>query len=184
MAKVYRIPVVAGVLEKNGRILIAQRKDSDRHALKWEFPGGKVEKGESPRQALTRELREELGIHAVVGRELSRYEFPYPRGATILLIFLEVKSYRGELRNSIFQQIRWEERSKLPEYDFLEGDKDFVRRLAQGEFPRTSRPTDRSKKPASVLRRNSSPRRPTAKADLPPAPEDSDQARSESRTPE
>ncbi|MBL8227653.1 MAG: (deoxy)nucleoside triphosphate pyrophosphohydrolase [Bryobacterales bacterium] len=141
MARPYRIPVVAGILEQDGRILIAQRKDSDRHALKWEFPGGKVEKGESPRQALTRELHEELGIQAVVGRELSRYEFAYPRGATILLIFLEVKRYSGELRNGIFQQIRWEERANLPGYDFLDGDKDFVQRLAAGEFPRPARIT-------------------------------------------
>lgn len=139
MARPYRIPVVAGILEQDGKILIAQRKDGARHALKWEFPGGKVEKGESPREALARELNEELGIQAVVGRELTRYEFAYPRGATILLIFLEVKRYGGELRNGIFEQIRWEERANLPGYDFLDGDKDFVQRLAAGEFQR-SRP--------------------------------------------
>lgn len=137
MARPYRIPVVAGILEQDGKILIAQRKDGSRHALKWEFPGGKVEKGESPREALVRELHEELGIHAVVGRELTRYEFAYPRGATILLIFLEVKHYSGELRNGIFEQIRWEDRSNLPSYDFLDGDKDFVQRLASGEYLRT-----------------------------------------------
>lgn len=134
MARAYRIPVVAGVIERDGKLLIAQRKHGARHALKWEFPGGKVEQGESPRQALARELREELGIQATIGAELTRYEYAYPRGATILLIFLRVRGFTGDVQNGIFEQIRWEERGRLPEYDFLDGDIDFVKRLAQGEF--------------------------------------------------
>jgi 8-oxo-dGTP diphosphatase len=134
MKRVYRIPVVAGLVEKDGKVLLGQRKQGSRHPLKWEFPGGKVEQGESPRSALARELMEELAIQANIGRELTRYEFTYPKGATLLLIFFEVRSFRGEIRNEVFERIAWEERANLPTYDFLDGDHDFVNRLARGEF--------------------------------------------------
>src|SRR5258708_30119495 len=128
------ILVVAAVIEKEGKILIGQRRTGSRHALKWEFPGGKVEQGESPRVALARELSEELGITAKIGREITRYEFTYPRGASLLLIFLQVKEFHGDVRNQVFEQIKWEERGNLHAYDFLDGDTDLVRRLAKGEF--------------------------------------------------
>jgi len=135
MARIYRIPVVAALIEKDGKLLIGQRKAGARHEFKWEFPGGKVEQGESPRAALARELREELGIDATIGREITRYEFNYPnKGASLLLIFLEVPRFSGELRNAIFEKIQWERRENLPSYDFLDGDLDFVKRLAAGEF--------------------------------------------------
>ena len=62
--------VVAAVIERDGRILIGQRKSTDPHPLKWEFPGGKVEPQETPEHALIRELAEELGIQATIGAEL------------------------------------------------------------------------------------------------------------------
>jgi 8-oxo-dGTP diphosphatase len=126
--------VVAAVIERDGKILIGQRRRDDRHPFKWEFPGGKVELGETPRDALVRELREELGIEAQIGPEIVRYEHRYPRRNPILLIFLRICEYEGEPRNSAFEQIRWEEPQNLPDYDFLDGDVDFVRRLARREF--------------------------------------------------
>lgn len=136
MARAFRISVVAAVIESNGRVLIAQRKRGARHGLKWEFPGGKVEAGETPRAALARELREELGIDAEIGVELARYDFSYPQGTTIQLIFLSVRRFQGEPSNEygIFEQIRWESRTNLPGYDFLEGDVEFVRLLAAGRL--------------------------------------------------
>jgi 8-oxo-dGTP diphosphatase len=129
-----RIIVVAGVIERNGHVLIGQRKSGEKHALKWEFPGGKVERGETPAAALQRELEEELAIQAAVGPEIVRYEFQYPSRTPILLIFHRIRDYRGEPRNGVFEQIRWEALEKLPQYDFLDGDVDFVRRLARREF--------------------------------------------------
>jgi len=126
--------VVAAVIERDGRILVCQRKVGARHELKWEFPGGKVEAGETPRQALRRELEEELGIQAEIGAETLRYQYRYPERAPILLIFFRVTEYSGEPKNLDFAEIRWEARELLPRYDFLEGDVDFVRRLARGEF--------------------------------------------------
>jgi len=126
--------VVAAVVERDGRILVCQRKAGARHELKWEFPGGKVEAGETPRQALQRELEEELGIQADIGAEIVRYEYRYHARATILLIFFRVTEYSGEPKNLDFTAIRWEARERLPHYDFLDGDVDFVRRLARGEL--------------------------------------------------
>ena len=126
--------VSAAVIHRNGKILVGQRRKADRHSLKWEFPGGKVEYGETPQQALVRELNEELRIEAVVGQEIARYEHEYPTGASIHLLFFAVHSFSGALDAQVFEQISWRQVELLPELDFLEGDIDFVRRLARGEF--------------------------------------------------
>lgn len=121
--------VVAAVIEREGSILIGQRKRTARHALKWEFPGGKVEPGEDHRAALTRELREELGIEALIGEEMDRYEVQYGDGPQVELFFFHVTEFRGEPRNLDFEQIVWAPRHELRSYDFLEGDLRFIARL-------------------------------------------------------
>jgi len=121
------LQVVAAIIEREGRILICRRQPGQSHPLKWEFPGGKVESGESPAQALDRELTEELDIRAVVAEEITRYEYTYPGKNPILLIFLRVREFVGEPRNLIFHEMRWEPPQNLPAFDFLEGDRDFIR---------------------------------------------------------
>lgn len=128
--------VAAAIIHYKGQVLIGQRRKADRHSLKWEFPGGKVEAGETPQQALARELREELRIEARIGHELARYEHDYSSGTRIHLLFFSVPAYEGEPHAQVFEQIRWTELRNLPTMDFLEGDIDFVRRLARGEFDR------------------------------------------------
>ena len=123
--------VVAAVIEQDGEILVCQRRRGSRHELKWEFPGGKVEPGEEPRAALIRELQEELKIDADIGPELNRYEHSYSGRPPILLIFYRVKSFHGVPENLVFETIEWAPARRLPEYDFLEGDVDFVNRLAR-----------------------------------------------------
>ena len=130
------IKVVAAIIERDAKILIGQRRREDSHGLKWEFPGGKVERGESPASGLARELREELGIEATIGQELVRYEHRYPRRTSILLIFYSVTEFSGVPESLAFEKILWESPEKLPGYDFLDGDIDFVRRLAAREFTR------------------------------------------------
>lgn len=128
------IKVVAAVIERDGKILIGQRMRGDSHGLKWEFPGGKVEQGELPPHALARELEEELGIQALVGSEIIRYEHRYPGRTSILLIFFRVTHFSGEPGNLAFEQIVWALPEELPGFDFLDGDKDFVKRLSAREF--------------------------------------------------
>jgi 8-oxo-dGTP diphosphatase len=126
--------VVAGVIERDGQILIGQRRAGDRFEFKWEFPGGKVEPDEDPKDALARELHEELGISARIGEEMARYEHYYPGKTAILLLFYRVTEFTGEPANHVFESIQWAVRDRLPEIDFLDGDVDFVRRLARGQF--------------------------------------------------
>jgi len=132
MKGVNRVLVVAGVIEREGRILIAQRRRGGRHELKWEFPGGKVEPGEEPHAALERELREELAIEATIGEEMAREQVAYPGRRRIELIFYRVTEFQGEPQNLDFEQIVWAARDELQSYDFLEGDLPFVTKLARG----------------------------------------------------
>ena len=125
--------VVAAVIEREGRVLIGQRKPSGQHALKWEFPGGKVEPAETPEAALIRELGEELAIHARIDREIMRYEYQYPGRSRILLIFYRVLDFEGEPQNLDFEQIQWALPERLGDYDFLEGDADFIRWFSVNE---------------------------------------------------
>ena len=122
--------VVAAVIERDGLVLIGQRKPGKWHALRWEFPGGKVEPGETPGCALGRELEEELGIRAEIGDAIADYGYQYPGRPPIRLIFYGVTRFTGEIENREYHDLRWEKRERLPEYDFLEGDVDFVRTLA------------------------------------------------------
>ncbi len=122
--------MVAAIIERNGRILIGQRKAEQSHPLQWEFPGGKMEPGETPAQALSRELEEELGIRQSAGREIARYPYAYPGKNPILLMFFRVDSFEGEPRNLVFQELRWEPAEHLASFDFVEGDRDFIRALA------------------------------------------------------
>jgi 8-oxo-dGTP diphosphatase len=120
-------------------VLVGQRPEADRHALKWEFPGGKVESGESPRQALIRELREELQIHATIGAELARYRHDYPAATDVTLLFFAVSNFVGQPDNRVYKQICWVGLNELEALDFLEGDVKFVHRLARGDFNRQLR---------------------------------------------
>lgn len=125
------VQVVAAIIERRGRILICRRKPEQSHPLKWEFPGGKVEPGETPGQALARELEEELGILGAAGQEIIRYQHTYPGRDPILLIFFRVREFGGEPRNVVFHEMRWVPTAKLAEFDFVEGDIEFIRGITQ-----------------------------------------------------
>ena len=124
------VQVVAAILEREGRILIGRRKQEQSHPLQWEFPGGKVEPGETPEQALARELEEELDLRHVTGSEITRYQYTYPGKDPILLIFFRVTCFQGEPRNVVFHEMRWEPAAALSSFDFVEGDREFLRALA------------------------------------------------------
>ena len=103
-------------------------------ALQWEFPGGKIEPGESPEQALARELDEELGIQATVGPRVTRIRHNYRHGGAVDLQFFEVHEFAGEMQNRIFNQFKWARLEDLPSYDFLAADRGLIRDLAAGKL--------------------------------------------------
>jgi 8-oxo-dGTP diphosphatase len=126
--------VVAGLIWKAGKILVCQRTRHQPMPLKWEFPGGKIEEGEQPRDALRRELDEELGITAVIGDEVARIQHRYSSGNSVELRFYDVRDFSGELDNRIFRDVVWAEPAELPKYDFLEADRELIRDLSQGKL--------------------------------------------------
>ncbi len=117
----------------NREVLICQRRPDQPMSLKWEFPGGKIEAGETPEVALARELNEELGIHATIGRHVAGLRHRYRNGASVDLQFFLVREFEGELENRIFNEMRWSPLGALPDYDFLAADLDLVRELADGK---------------------------------------------------
>ena len=126
--------VVAALIVKDGSILICQRTRHQPMPLKWEFPGGKIEEGEQPRDALRRELEEELGIWPDVGEEVARIRHEYKNGGAVELRFFAVRDYKGEIENRIFRDVRWVKRSELLDYDFLDADLGLVKDLAEGKI--------------------------------------------------
>ncbi len=126
--------VVAALIVKDGKVLVCQRTRHQTMPLKWEFPGGKIEEGEQPRDALRRELEEELGITATIGDEVARIRHEYPNGGMVELRFFVVREHKGEIENRIFRDLQWSERKDLLSYDFLEADLTLVNDLAAGKL--------------------------------------------------
>ncbi|MGH9483305.1 MAG: (deoxy)nucleoside triphosphate pyrophosphohydrolase [Terriglobales bacterium] len=123
--------VVAGIVRRQGTILICQRRREAAHALEWEFPGGKLEPGETEPAGLARELREELGIAAEVGKLAARLRHRYPGGEELELAFYEVPSFAGAPQNRVFEAIAWVRPSELGRYPFLAADRPLLARLAK-----------------------------------------------------
>ena len=128
------IQVVAALLYRENRLLVCQRKENGSFPLKWEFPGGKVERGEGNLAALCRELREELGIEVLSATEIFRHKHLYPDRTEVDLTFFRVDDYREPVANRVFQQILWIEVQRLKELDFLEGDLPLIEKLARQEM--------------------------------------------------
>ena len=128
------IRVAAGILVREGRILICQRRSAGAFPLKWEFPGGKLREGESAEAALERELEEELGIgispEGIRRLEIVRHR--YPGGPEVELHFFQIGSFTGEPAGLAFERIVWEPPGALATYDFLEADRPLVAQIAAG----------------------------------------------------
>ena len=125
--------MVAAILINKNRILIGKRKHEDIGGGKWEFPGGKIEIGEANSEALERELYEELGISAKIGKELMNYEHMFK--TTIYNIsFMEIIDYEGEIRNNAHSEIKWVKFSNLLKYDFISGDDRFIQSFLKSEL--------------------------------------------------
>jgi 8-oxo-dGTP diphosphatase len=131
--KVVRL-VVAALILRDQTVLICQRRPDQPMALKWEFPGGKVEDGESAEQALKRELNEELGITAEIGSRVAHTRHTYRSGSGVDLQFFAVYQFAGEMTNRIFNDLRWCPLRELTRYDFLAADRILIRELAAGRL--------------------------------------------------
>ena len=119
--------VVAGVAQRAGRVMVCRRRAEASNGLKWEFPGGKIEPGESPEAALARELREELGIAVRVGRVMDAVFFRYP-DRDVLVLFYRCGIIGGEPRTIDCDAVEWVCPDDLEQYDFAGADKVFVER--------------------------------------------------------
>ena len=115
-------------------VLICQRRPDQPMGLKWEFPGGKIEPGEGPEDALARELNEELGITATIGPRVARIRHRYRNGGAVDLQFFTVHEFTGDIQNRIFNEVRWSPMTSLPAYDFLAADLGLIRDLAAGKL--------------------------------------------------
>lgn len=126
--KSHWIPVVAGFLKKGSQILVGQRPENNSLAGQWEFPGGKIESGESPEGALTRELREELGIEVQVGDLKLACTHNYG-DVNILILFYEVLYWKGEPKPQHHMKIEWIDPSELQTREIPEANRKILDRI-------------------------------------------------------
>jgi 8-oxo-dGTP diphosphatase len=128
--------VVAAVIERpDRRILIGQRRHGDTSPLKWEFPGGKVRTGETFEQALSRELREELGVTLTKSVEIASVRHQYATTADELEIHFFAAQYaEPDVSPRVFEQIAWALPRELSAYDFLMANRELIANLATGRI--------------------------------------------------
>jgi 8-oxo-dGTP diphosphatase len=129
------IQVVAALIGSEGKLLVCQRRAGDSFGLMWEFPGGKIKPGESPEAALARELLEELGVEARIGRQIycTRHNYSELR-EPLELIFFAAEANPAHVRNLVFERLEWRNPSSLLQLEFLPADRELISRLSSGEL--------------------------------------------------
>lgn len=124
------IPVVAGLIRRQGKVLVGQRPEGASLARTWEFPGGKIELGESPEAALARELKEELGIEAEIGP--LKFAASHTYGKTgILFLFFEVKYWKGQIKTQQHLDLKWVSPKDLSTLELPEANSKFLSRILE-----------------------------------------------------
>jgi 8-oxo-dGTP diphosphatase len=124
------IPVVTGLLRKNGKILLGLRPQGESLAGSWEFPGGKIDQGELPEQALKRELMEELGIDAEIGNLRLVHTHSYgERG--VLLLFYDVNFWKGEPKTIYHEDLMWVDPDEMDKLQIPEANRNILKKLIQ-----------------------------------------------------
>ena len=122
------ITVLAGVIVKENKILIGRRAPNEKAPGLWEFPGGKLEDGESHHECLKRELEEELGIDAEIGPLFSEYVYKYHHVA-YQIYFYRIDEFSGELQYNSHDILEWVTPDQFDDYDFLPGDQPLLAEL-------------------------------------------------------
>tara|TARA_Y100001935_G_C17291472_1_gene503595 strand:+ start:838 stop:1263 length:426 start_codon:yes stop_codon:yes gene_type:complete len=120
--------VVAGVIRKEDKILLGLRPAGSSLPDLWEFPGGKIELGESPPEALKRELQEELGIDAEIGKLIYAGTHTYGKNG-IILLFYEVKYWKGPITPKHHTDLKWYEPDEIKELSLPEANKKMLKEL-------------------------------------------------------
>ena len=121
---------MGAIIVRDDTILIAQRRTDDSFPGKWEFPGGKVDAGEDERQALRREIMEELGVSVEVGEKVAEIDHEYEQFSVSLSFYRCSLIDAEEPRAKVHQTICWGKVENLTRYDFLEADVSLVRKLS------------------------------------------------------
>jgi len=124
------VPVVAALMRRQGKLLVGKRPEGASLANAWEFPGGKMELGESPEEALRRELQEELGIQADIGPLKFVASHTYGRTG-ILFLFYEVKYWKGEIKVQQHTDLRWVSPKELTSLELPEANQRFLHEILE-----------------------------------------------------
>jgi len=120
------IKVSCAIIVKSGRVLCVQRSLKMSHPLKWEFPGGKIEEGESAQESLKREIFEELNIEIEILESLSQIDYSYGKALNVRLFPFICKIKRGDFKISEHKDFIWIEPEEMKKIDFLEADKSII----------------------------------------------------------
>jgi len=129
------LTVVAAIIENQGKLLVCQRRRGGAFELQWEFPGGKVQPGESLQAALGRELQEELNVVALIGPQIYRTRHHYAQMPDpVELVFFTAQAAPDQIQNRVFERIEWRAPEALQELPFLEADRELIELLASGKL--------------------------------------------------
>lgn len=130
------IDVAAAIIEKDGRFLIARRKKGKHLGDKWEFPGGKIEMGETPEECLRRELEEEFGIAAEISGFVAESVFDYG-DRKVRLVGYRAHYLSGEFRPNAHEEIVWIAPGEFGNFDFAEADVPLIEKILEGVDSKT-----------------------------------------------
>ncbi len=125
------VRVAVGIIIDDGKFLCCQRKKDSRYGLQWEFPGGKMLHNERAEECLKRELYEELNISIVTIEPYGTHVQSYSDNGLFEVHYFIIRKYDGDLKNNVFESIRWVSPDKLDTLPFLEGNSPVVKRLRE-----------------------------------------------------
>jgi 8-oxo-dGTP diphosphatase len=122
--------VTAAICVKDNKILIAKRGKNETLSGKWEFPGGKIEEGETPEDCLKREIKEELNLKIIVGEYFDRSIYEYENGVIELLAY-DCEIIGGDMKLSVHDEIQWVDYNVIDAFDFLPADIPLVEKIKE-----------------------------------------------------